>query len=235
MSGNAELSRPRQSVGMNLLTIAVGVALLGIGAAYLIDAAGKAARTMTHRLDHETTLARTLGGHELDIPLAWFRYEEQRVEGFAKQIDLRLELPLGAGGRLEPVDVTLLPRSRVRPSAALLDGVYLHQFADGQVAGGPVGLVGKPLQPGEGYDGEVVWYDALAADPFVAKCSKPIADAPQGQCLRTVYLGPGLAAVYSFADGLLANWRGFDQQMGMRLRAIGALQAQTGSTTTAVP
>lgn len=222
MSGNAELSRPH-SVGMNLLTIAAVVALLAVGAAYAIDAAGKATRADTHRLDQQTTLARTLGGHELKIPLAWFRYEEQRVEGFAKQIDLTLELPLGDHGAVAPVEVTLLPRSRVRPSAALLDGVYLHQFEDGQVPGGPVGLVGKPLKAGEGYEGEVVWYDALAADPFVAKCSKAVAVAAAGQCLRTVYLGPGLAAVYAFAEPVLGNWRAFDTEMGKRLRAIGAL------------
>jgi hypothetical protein len=223
MSGKTALSRPPHSVGMNLLTIAVGAALLGIGAAYLIDAVSKTARTEPHRLDQETTLNRALGGHELAIPLAWFRYEEQRVEGFAKQIDLQLELPLGAEGKAETVDVTLLPRSRVRPSSSLLDGVYLHQFADGQVTGGPVGLVGKPLKPGEGYDGEVVWYDALAADPFVAKCSKPVAVAAEGQCLRTVYLGPGLAAVYAFPETALAGWRAFDAEMGKRLRTIGAL------------
>src|SRR5690606_9834783 len=132
-------------------------------------------------------------------------------------------LPLGAKGQVERVDVTLLPRSRVRPSAALLDGVYLHQFAEGQLSGGPVGLVGKPLKGGEGYAGEVVWYDALAADPFVAKCSKPVAAATEGQCLRTVYLAPGIAAIYAFPDGALAGWRAFDVEMGKRLRGIGAL------------
>lgn len=223
MSGDAELHAAPHSVGLNLLTIAVGVALLGVGAAYLIDAAGKAARIDAHRLDGDTVLSRTLGGRELGIPRSWFRYDEQAAEGFAKQIDLRLELPLGAEGTAKTLDVTLLPRSRVRPSAALLDGVYLHQFAEGQLSGGPIGLVGKPLRAGDGYEGEVVWYDALAADPFVAKCSKAVATASEGQCLRTVYLGPGIAAVYSFPETALARWRAFDGEMGKRLRQIGAL------------
>lgn len=223
MSGDAELRPAPHSVGLNLLTIAVGVAVLGLGAAYLIDAAGKAARTDGRSHGEDVVLSRTLGGHELEIPQAWFRYDEQATEGFAKQIDLRLELPLGAKGKAETVDVTLLPRSRVRPSAALLDGVYLHQFEEGQLPGGPVGLVGKPLKAGEGYEGEVVWYDALAADPFVAKCSKPVTTAAGGQCLRTVYLAPGIAAVYSFPEAALAGWRAFDAEMGKRLRAIGAL------------
>jgi hypothetical protein len=223
MSGNAELRPAPHPVGLNLLTIAVGAAVLAVGAAYLIDAAGKAVRLDGQRAGNEAVLSRTLGGHELEIPQAWFRYDEQAAEGFAKQIELRLDLPLGAKGQVERVDVTLLPRSRVRPSAALLDGVYLHQFAEGQLAGGPVGLVGKPLKGGEGYAGEVVWYDALAADPFVAKCSKPVAAAAEGQCLRTVYLAPGIAAIYAFPDGALAGWRTFDVEMGKRLRGIGAL------------
>ena len=223
MSGDAELHPQPHPVGFNLMTIAVGVGLLGLGAAYLIDAAGKAGRTDGHRGDAETVLSRTLGGHELQIPRSWFRYDEEAAEGFAKQIDLRLELPLGEQGKAETVDVTILPRSRVRPSAALLDGVYLHQFADTQVDKGPVGLVGKPLKPSEGYEGEVVWYDALAADPFVAKCSKPVAAAEDGQCLRTVYLAAGIAAVYAFPEGALAGWRVFDIEMGKRLRGIGAL------------
>lgn len=223
MSGKAAPSHTSHSVGMNLITITVGVVVLGIGAAYAIDAAGKAMRTDAHRLDTRTVLTRSLAGRELAIPLAWFRYEEQRADAFAKQIDLRLELPLGERGAAETIDVTLLPRSRVRPSAALLDGVYLHQFADSQVSGGPVGLVGKPLKPEDGYEGETVWYDALAADPFVAKCSAAVAGTDDGQCLRTVYLAEGIAAVYAFPQAALGGWRAFDAEMGKRLRAIGAL------------
>lgn len=221
MSGDAEVRPQPHSVGFNLMMIAVGAALLGLGAAYLIDAAGKAARD-GWRAGDDAVLSRSLGGHELEIPASWFRYDEQSAEGFAKQIDLRFTLPLGLQGKAEVVDVTILPRSRVRPSATLLDGVYLHQFADTQASGGPVGLVGKPLKPSEGYEGEVVWYDALASDPFVAKCSRPVA-AGDGQCLRTVYLAAGIAAVYAFPEAALTGWRVFDTEMGKRLREIGAL------------
>ena len=211
-----------EPIGFNLAAIAVMLALAGIGVAYLIDAAGRSARVQAHRLDTETTLTRTLGGRDLEIPLSWFRYEEQRIEGFAKQIDLRLELPLGVDGHPEPVDVTLLPRSRARPSSALLDGVYLHQFMPEQL-NGPPGLIGKPLRPDGGYADETVWYDALSAEPFVAKCSKPVATADAGQCLRTVYLGPGVAAVYAFPETALVHWRDFDALLTRKLGQIGAL------------
>lgn len=223
MAGQAQVQRsPHSSIGFNLTAIAVLLALAGIGVAYLIDAAGRGARSQVHRLDTETTLTRTLGGRDLEIPLPWFRYEEQRIEGFAKQIDLRFDLPFGVDAHAEAVDVTLLPRSRARPSAALLDGVYLHQFLPEQV-NGPTGLVGKPLRPDGGYAGEVVWYDPLSAEPFVAKCSKPIASAATGQCLRTVYLGPGIAAIYAFPESVLQHWREFDAELVARLGQIGAL------------
>ncbi|WP_421759689.1 hypothetical protein [Devosia sp.] len=223
MPGNAHTRHhPQGSIGFNLGAIMLVVAMLGLGGAYLIDAAGRADRHPTAGDDTQTTLTRTLGGKDLEIPQAWFRYDEQRVEGFAKQIDLRLQLPLGARGKLEAIDITLLPRSRVRPSASLLDGVYLHQFLPEQIAG-PPGLVGKPLRADDGYEDEIVWYDALAADPFVAKCSKPVVETEASQCLRTVYLGEGIAAVYAFPVAVLENWRQFDPEVKARLGKIGAL------------
>lgn len=219
MSGPAPIPH-HGSIGFNLGAIMLSVAFAGLGFAYLVDSLGH-----PRHADPGTaglTLTRTIGGADLEIPADWFRRDEQRIDGFAKQIDLRVPLPLGADGAILPVDVTLLPRSRVRPSASLLDGVYLHQFGMDQITG-PPGLVGKPLAAGGGYTDETVWYDALSADPFVAKCSKTTPDAAQAQCLRTVYLGPGMAAIYAFPDTALAQWRQFDPQMSALLQRIGAL------------
>ena len=82
--------------------------------------------------------------------------------------------------------MTLLPRSRARPSSALLDGVYLHQFGDETLDGVP-GLVGKPLLDSDGFSGESVWYDALSPDPFVAKCLEPVeAGARPSACAPSI-------------------------------------------------
>ena len=222
MSGSAEANSHQHSIGFNLGAILLALALTAIGIAYTIDAAARSAMHPAAQGEEAAILSRSLGGHELAIPRTWFRYEEQRAEGFAKQIDLRFEMPLALEDRLVPVEVTLLPRSRARPSAALLDGVYLHQFADEQLVGVP-GLVGKPLRQGNGYDAEVVWYDALSSEPFVAKCSRPVTDSKQAQCLRTVYLGPGIAAVYAFPESALTGWRRFDELMLERMHRIGAI------------
>lgn len=209
------------SIWYNLATILLILLLAGIGAAYVIDGLGRDAR---HPSDMSgETLSRAFGGRTLVIPREWFRYDEQEAEGFAKQIDLRLQLPLGDRGEPRTVDVTLVPRSRVRPSASLLDGVYLHQFAAEQLATVP-GLVGKPLKPDAGYAGEVVWYDPVSPAPFVAKCSAPVDDAGTPQsCLRMVYLAPGMAAIYGFGADVLPQWRQFDPLVEARLKQIGAL------------
>lgn len=221
MTVTSPASSPRSaaapSVGFNLAAIAALVGLLAIALAYAIDAASD---SKPRAADDGATLLRTIAGRDLEVPEAWFRYAEQKVEGFARQIDLQFDLPLGAGGSIVPVEVTLLPNSRVRPSASLLDGVYLHQFA-GKELSGPPGLIGKALEPMDGYADETVWFDPISSDPFVAKCAEPVAPDMPTRCLRSVRLGPGLAAVYVFDAEVLENWRRFDAEVRTKLTRIG--------------
>lgn len=207
----------RHSIAFNLGAIALVLAVAGLGLAYAIDAAGRAGRE-----DLTGTVSRTLGGRELTVPAAWLREDAERSAGFAKQVDIGLFLPLGPEAATREIDITLVPRSRARPSASLLDGVYLHQFMPEQLSG-PPGLIGKPLMPIEGYENETVWYDAISAAPFVAKCIAPVLEGQPGRCIRTVYLGTGVAAIYSFDEDVLANWRLFDAAVQPSLRQIGAL------------
>ena len=205
------------SVGFNLGAIVLVVVLAGLGLAYAIAGASRAQRAV-----ELGDVSRTLGGRELIVPAKWLREDAERSEGFAKEVEIGLTLPLGPKAAPREIDVTLLPRSRARPSASLLDGVYLHQFLPEQLAG-PPGLIGKPLVAAEGYANETVWYDALSAAPFVAKCIAPVLETGAGRCIRTVYLGPGIAAVYSFDEDVLENWRAFDAQLHPLLTQIGAL------------
>lgn len=209
------------SLAYNLAGIAALVLLLAVGAAYLIDNLGRASRVPAPALDDADPVSQTISGRELSIPATWFRYGEQIRDGFTSQIDLRIRYaPDGAASAL-PVDITLLPRSRARTSASLLDRVYLHQFADETLSGIP-GLVGKPMLAGNGYTGESVWYDALSPNPFVAKCEQPLAADSAAQCVRTVYLPSGIAAVYTFDAALLPSWRQFDPEIHRWLSTIGA-------------
>jgi len=198
----------------------VVVAVGGLGLAYLIDAAERSAHGAKHPAG---TVIRTIGNTELHIPAAWLAGDlDAPSAGFAKQVDLVMNLPLGPENTARRIEVTLTQRSRVRPSASLLDGVYLHEFEAEQLTG-PPGLIGKPMSATEGYANETVWYDPITASPFVAKCQTPIVEGQPGHCLRTVYLGPGMAAVYGFDDDVLVNWRRFDAELHPLLTEIGAL------------
>jgi hypothetical protein len=209
------------SLAYNLAGIAVLVLLLAVGMAYLVDELGRSSRIPAPSLDDADPVSQTISGRELSIPAAWFRYGEQIRDGFTSQIDLRiLYAPEGAEAPV-PVDITLLPRSRARASASLLDRVYLHQFADETLDGVP-GLVGKPMLASNGYAGESVWYDALSPNPFVAKCEQPLAPDGAAQCVRTVYLPSGIAAVYTFDATILQSWRQFDGEMQRWLEPVGA-------------
>jgi hypothetical protein len=205
------------SIGFNLGLIALVVAVAGLGLAYAIQAAGRGTQEQV-----TGSVSRTLGGRDLSVPVAWLREDAERTAGFAKQVEIGLRLPLGPESAPREIDVTLVPRSRARPSASLLDGVYLHQFMPAQL-NGPPGLIGKPLIAAEGYAQETVWYDAISAAPFVAKCIAPVAEGQPGRCIRTVYLGPGIAAIYSFDEDVLVSWRQFDKALEPSLSQIGAL------------
>jgi hypothetical protein len=216
----ARYSRPA-SLAYNLAIIAVVVLLLAVGLAYVIDELGRTRQAPVPTLSDPDPILQTIAGRELAIPSAWFRYGEQIRDGFTNQIDLRLPFAAEGAEPAQPVDITLLPRSRARASSSLLDRVYLHQFASDTLGGVP-GLVGKPMRQGSGYAGETVWYDPLSANPFVAKCLPPVSATSVAQCVRTVHLPSGIAAVYTFDAALLQSWRRFDAEMERWLSVIGA-------------
>ncbi|MDB5562543.1 MAG: hypothetical protein JWN11_1961 [Hyphomicrobiales bacterium] len=206
-------------LGYNLMAMALVVALGGLALAYgLLGLSHAQGRSQI--AGGETTLKRTLVGTDLNIPVSWFRDAEGKSEGFATEVDLHLSLPLGEHGETRTINVTLVPRSQVRPSASLLDGVYLHQFLPNELAG-PPGLIGKPLYGSEGFQNETVWYDALSSAPFVAKCMAPVEGATTSRCLRTVQFSTGIAAIYDFDDDVLWSWQKFDPEMKAMLSKIG--------------
>jgi hypothetical protein len=212
-------STAEPAVGFNLLAITLTLAIAGLCVAYGIEAL----ETHDFREDaSDRVVSSNLGGRLLTIPAAWLPDGAADSNDFASRIDLRVELPLGVNGADEPVDITLVPRSQARPSAALLDGVYLHMF-EAEELSGPPGLIGKPLKAQDGYAGEIVWYDPISPQAFVAKCMAPVAGDRVSWCLRTVALAKGIAATYRFSSTLLPQWHSFDGQMRAILTRIGAL------------
>src|SRR5690606_24636450 len=191
--------------------IALIVALLGLGGAYGAGAWLSAARKEPVNPALAATHIITIGAQHYAVPAALISDPIQRRDGFSDRLDLALVLPLGGGKALSAIDVTIMPRGRVRTSANLLDSVYLHQFADAQLQG-PPGLVGKPLAGDAGTIGETVWYDPLSPMPFVAKCAVPVAPGTgEKTCIRTVQLSDRNTAVFAFEPSVLYNWRAFDE------------------------
>ena len=212
----------RGQLAYNLAGIAVLVLLAAVGLAYAIDQAGRNSRPSPAQLSDGDAVVQTVAGNDLSIPMKWFRFGEDIKPGFASQVDMAFELDLEGLEEPVTVDVTLLPRSGARASGALLDAVYLHQFAD-ETEGGIPGLVGKPLLASEGYAGETVWYDPLSPAPFVAKCAVAAEPDRPGRCLRTIHLRNELAVVLSFDADALTAWKHFDEELALWLGRIGAL------------
>jgi hypothetical protein len=214
-------SSPRTSHPSTFTLALIGVAagVVGLALAYGLNTV-RTPTAASGGVDHQ--LVRTIGGRDVTVPASWFRSDGDRAEGVTSEVDLSMSLPVGQGGQLRSIEVTLMPRSKVAPTSLLLDSVYLHQFDQRQLSG-PEGLIGKPLISEAGNEGETVWYDALSADPFVAKCAAPVAEGLTSRCLRAVYLGTGLAAVYSFDADLLSNWKLFDGEIKPIMSKIGAL------------
>lgn len=209
-------------IAFNLGVIAVCATVVGLGFAYLIDAVSTNRAPLPTLSTAGPTIEKTIGGHTLAIPPAWFRYQEQRVPGFTEQIDLAFALPLGPNRSMREVNVVMQPTGRARSSARLLDAVYLHQFLPEQLEG-PLGLIGKPLRDGDGFQNETVWYDPLTADPFVAKCVAPVSENMPAICVRTIDINNTISVTYAFDQEILHQWRDFDTEAGLWLTRIGGI------------
>lgn len=202
--------------GQNLAGIFIVLAVLGLIAGYALqNLTEKLAETP--RIEPGEPIGFTLAATELKVPENWLR--APRGGGFTEAIDLIVPLDLG-GAAQTPVRVTLLPRARAAPSAALLDTLYIHRFTTDQ-ADGPRGLIGKPLLGEAGYQNETVWYDPVAANPFVAKCLALGGDGENRlECMRTLPLGRRISAVATFDGSVLEQWQEFDAALAAALQGM---------------
>lgn len=212
----------RTGLAFNLAGLTLLVLLGSVAAVYVVDGAGRTTPQPEPLLDDAQDVKMTLGARELSIAASWLRFEGAAQAGFVSTVELSLPLDLGLPSGPVQVDVTLLPQNRARQSSTLLDAVYIHQFT-AETRADHAGLVGKPLKGDSGYEGETVWYDPLAAAPFAAKCAASVQAGQPDQCLRTVHLPSGIAAIYSFDATALDAWRGFDAQMAVWLNKMGAI------------
>lgn len=203
--------------GLHLAGIFIVVSVLGLMAAYSLDA-------ITRRAAEAPPPTRgapvdfTLAAKELHVPSNWLR--SPRAGGFVETIEMSIPLELPGFDDRVVAGVTLMSRARATPSAALLDTLYIHRFTREQISG-PRGLIGKPLLGEAGYQNETIWYDPVNANPFVAKClTIEVARPDQPGCMRTVALGEKISAVIRFDETALAEWRALEAALRAELASL---------------
>ncbi|VAW17295.1 hypothetical protein MNBD_ALPHA12-457 [hydrothermal vent metagenome] len=213
-------SRWRPPSLFNLAAIALLLALAGLGAAYLLLAMANNRPETKLSTWSKPLVQKNIAATELTIPASWISASDNGNSASGDQLDLEVNLQFAPGAKPHPVKLRLIASSKAQPSSYLLDTVYLRQFSPLQ-ENGVSGLIGKPLNPKEGFENETVWYDPISTRPFVAKCLGANINSPEASCLRTVQLTSQLAIIYRFDVDLLAYWKNFDATMLPILTQIG--------------
>lgn len=218
MSGSNTAERDYSALAYNLGFLAVLAILAGLGLAYWLDTTTRA-RLAPPPPQSVEILDITVSGQKFSVPANWVRTAAQRQSGFADKLDLLL--PLFMADQTEHnLNASIVSQGKARTTALMLDSVFLHQFEQRQLNGVP-GLIGKPLKASSGYQGETVWYDPLAFNPFVAKCVAPISENGTPSCQRVIALQNGTLLATNFPQSWLTYWREFDQAIESALSQIG--------------
>jgi len=203
--------------GQTVAGIFIFISALGLAAAYGLQAIAERSRDVAPPPPGEP-IHFTLAAVDVAVPINWLRGTPRG--GFVEALELTVPIKLPDASEALQADVTLLPRARAVPSAALLDRLYIHRFSDNQVAG-PHGLIGKPLIAEAGYENETVWYDPVNGNPFVAKCLELIDEGERVlECMRTIPLGTKVSAVVRFDEPALMRWQEFDAAVAAALEEL---------------
>lgn len=161
-----------------------------------------------------------IGGETLGVPAPLLSYPLAAHAGVGDVIETgRIELALGWPdlGALAPgrggIHLSITARHDPFGERERFERLFAPRFAAGAVAG-PEGLNARQMMTGTGYGGEIVYYQAAAADKtgqgerfYYVRCGVPQADPVPLSCLRSLRLAPGLQASYRFDAALLGEWQ----------------------------
>ncbi len=201
----------QSSFYFNLAIIFFIILFAGIGLVYYLENAKQKIIPLPSLSDIEPKISKIIAGQEIKIPKNWIRYSDEKQPGIAKEIELYFILPITKNENSNIIRLIIQPKELAPPSAQLLDNVYLHQFLakeDKSIAG----LIGKPLKQNTGFIDEIVYYDAINPNPFVAKCMRSLNTSSSKPCIRTVQISPQLSISYKFDFEILNHWRLFDKE-----------------------
>lgn len=163
----------------------------------------------------------TIGQTHFQVPENIIRHKSQRQNGPLSRLNLILLWPSLEGFSLKSQMAfsDMSERSRLiylsldQPhepvsSSARLYTIFSEHFR-GNPLKGPAGLIGFAMNEKSGYAGEIVYFTPDNADPFVARCVRPVKDNP-AFCLRDIKTEAGLQISYRFRPHLLEQWQKLD-------------------------
>jgi len=210
--------KKKNSLQGNVLILCIFLSLAGLALVYALDYFEQTNAQFDSTADEQIEF--TIAASRLKAPKSWvisaFNPEKTVLNALQLKLDLIVEM------QSTSVIVTLLPASRAAPSAYLLDSLYIHNFAPGRTEQ-MFGLVVKKLKNEAGFEDEIVWYDALSANPFVAKCLEEktvIEDAKN--CITTVLVNKRVSALIQFEKSILPHWRPFAVALDRQLAELNA-------------
>ncbi len=170
-------------------------------------------------------VALTVGSEALVIPANLIRFPADRRGGLVTAVDLLLHWPsldgfseeraqeFRDGSPLAPlVYVTITEAETPLDSTARLADVYSLYFS-GPAFPGPGHLVGRHMDPGSAYKGEIVYFESRVAEPYVIRCLAEETEDIPATCIREVNIGHGLTMIYRFNRAWLADWRTMDDRV----------------------
>lgn len=162
-----------------------------------------------------------IGNDVVRVPANYIRFEYQRASATADQLDLVYLFPemvayseskksqfnaTGNDSRL--IHISLRKRKLSLDMSNRLQPIYAQLF-EGQATQGPDNLTLQPLRAGSGYDGEILAIGQMNQKNWVARCQTPQSNM-RPVCIRDVFIGRELSALYSFPLHMLKDWRQID-------------------------
>jgi len=160
----------------------------------------------------------TIAGGRFVIPANLIRFADQKHDGLAERVDLALLWPTLSGrdadtskkfvdpnGASNVIHLSITADAATVDSTGRLATVYARYFT-GPAQPAPAGLVARKLVAGSAFEGEIVYFESGATQPFVARCY-PRQPLLPPTCIRDVNIGGVLTYQYRFHQDLLADWQ----------------------------
>lgn len=208
--------KAKNGLGTNILILMIGLSLLGLATVYALDFLET--RSDNQQQVDNRVVEFSISATKMQVPSAWISSEFSNNQPVVNL--LQLNIPIEIENFSFEVKTTLLPAARAAPSAYLLDSLYIHNFAPGP-SEQQYGLVVKKLRNEAGFEDEKVWYDALSANPFVAKClTEKTTDKSAKNCITTILVNKRVSALIQFEESLLPYWRPFMVALERRLASL---------------